>query len=466
MLLSCALVLGGCATTSIDELMARGDFSKAEAAINKKITSSDISDAEKIELENKKEIMDRIRIDFSKSRDDVLEVVEKYYPDVTEDQLAAWEEERSLESMTIDGKKVYFSRAPWNLFRISKEARERKIQVDGDSKGSLTQFIEKNIPTVMSDIKSGKDNLGDPVKMRFTYTLTVDADAVPAGEVLRCWLPFPREGNARQQDVKFISASCDKYVLAPNSMEQRTLYMQKKAVAGEATVFEIKFETTTRPQWFDLDNLHILPYDKNSELYKKYTAEKIPHVLFTDKVRALSEKIVGDETDPLIVARKIFQYVNDNYPWAGAREYATLENIPEYVIDNHHGDCGQVTLLFMTLARMNGIPARWQSGWMLHPGNKNLHDWCQIYFEGVGWVPVDQSFGLIDSKDADIHRFYLGGMDAYRLIVNDDYAMPLFPEKTYLRSETNDFQRGEVEWRGGNLYFNLWDYHMEIEYLK
>jgi len=38
--------------------------------------------------------------------------------------------------------------------------------------------------------------------------------------------------------------------------------------------------------------------------------------------------------------------------------------------------------------------------------------------------------------------------------------------KKFLRSEPYDFQRGEVEWKGGNLYFDKWDYDMKIEYPK
>ena len=52
------------------------------------------------------------------------------------------------------------------------------------------------------------------------------------------------------------------------------------------------------------------------------------------------------------------------------------------------------------------------------------------------------------------------------MIVNSDYSMPLVPEKKYPRSETVDFQRGEVEWEGGNLYFSQWSYHMDIDYLN
>jgi len=208
----------------------------------------------------------------------------------------------------------------------------------------------------------------------------------------------------------------------------------------------------------------IKPYDKKSELYKTYTTERLPHIEFTDKIKSLSESIVGKEKNPYLIAKKIFTWISDNIPWAGAREYSTIENISDYCITNKHGDCGIKTLLFMTLCRYNGIPTKWQSGWMLHPGEINLHDWCEVYFEGYGWLPVDQSFGLVDSELDDEKYFFLGSTDAYHLIVNDDYSKELYPPKDFPRSETIDFQRGEVEWKGGNLYFDKWDYHMDVEY--
>lgn len=458
------LVLSGC--SSIEEKIDKGQYNMAIKQINNTIAKDEISDLERIALEHKKDIMHRIELDFNKDIDDVLPYIQKYYPNVTNEQLRSWEKSNALENMTINGKKRYFSRSAANLFRIDPDARARKKEVDGEQKDGLVEFLEQNIPGVIQNLQNENKTAGQPVKMKFTYTLTVDADAVPAGEMVRCWLPFPKEVPIRQEDVRLLSVSQKDYILAPNTHPHRTLYMQKPAVDGEPTVFEIEFSTTTRPQWYDLENMEIGPYKTESEEYKEYTSERSPHLLFTPSVKALSEKIVGNEKNPYRKAKKIFNYITDNYPWAGAREYSTIENIPDYVIANHHGDCGQVTLLFMVLCRYNGIPTRWESGWMLHPGNKNLHDWGQVYFEGPGWVPVDQSFGRQQMEDNDAREFYLGGIDAYRLVVNDDFARPLFPAKQFLRSETNDFQRGEVEWRGGNLYFNKWDYHMEIEYLN
>ena len=148
--------------------------------------------------------------------------------------------------------------------------------------------------------------------------------------------------------------------------------------------------------------------DKNSEIYKINTAERPPHIVFSERLKDLSGKIVGEEKNPYLAAKKIFTWIDENIPWASAREYSTIDNIPEYAVENKHGDCGIQTLLFMTLARINGIPTRWQSGWMMHPGEVNLHDWCEAYFEGYGWVPVDQSFGLRKSEDEKREIFLFG----------------------------------------------------------
>ena len=118
-------------------------------------------------------------------------------------------------------------------------------------------------------------------------------------------------------------------------------------------------------------------------------------------------------------------------------------------------------MLFMSLCRAQGIPARWESGWTTGR-NRNMHDWCQIYLDPYGWVPVDSSYGLMNSDDDEVKWFYLGNIDSCRLVLNSDYAQPLYPAKIHFRSEMVDFQRGEVEWRGGNLYFDQWDWRYDV----
>ena len=405
----------------------------------------------------------RLLNDFSKTREQVKEYIRKYIPDVTDRQLDEWEKTGELECRVIDGEKKYFHNAAPNLFRINKECARLKAKRDTPGRDGEVTVREDNTRAVMKQAAKSKERIGDPKHFRIRYTITVKPDAVPEGETVRCWMPMPRTDVPRQKNVKLLSTSQPDFVRSPMDYAHSTVYMEKKAEAGKPTVFSEEFEFDAYGAWFDLDTAATTTYDTTSDLYKTYTSERDCHMVFTPQIRALAERITQGAATPLAKARRIFKWVDDNFPWASAREYSTIENIPAYVLDNHHGDCGQVTLLFLTLCRSLGIPAHFQSGFMLHPGEENLHDWGEIYVPEYGWVPVDQSFGIpAYAKNEQETYFFFGGIDSFRMIVNNDYGCPLYPAKQFPRSETVDFQRGEVEWAGGNLYFDQWRWKLEV----
>lgn len=409
----------------------------------------------------------RLLVDFCLTEAQVKDYIRKYIPDVTDEQMRKWEDDKSLEYMVLDGEKRYFRNAGPNLFRLDSLCRDIKLAKEGKVVSGSEKVNKENLPEIISSVKESGQSLGAPKRMRVTYTLTVDTNAVPAGEIVRCWLPYPRADIKRQQGVKLISTSEPEYLLSPETCAHSTLYMEKRATLDEPTVFSETFEYTSYGEWHNLKPEDVQPYDTTTALYKEYTVEREKHIIFSPRLRELASKLTEGENNPYLKAQRIFRWIDAHFPWASAREYSTIDNIPEYVLDNRHGDCGQVTLLFVTLCRICGIPAHFQSGFMMHPNAWNLHDWAEVYFEGVGWVPVDQSFGIPTfAENQDETLFFLGGIDSWRMIVNSDYGMPLVPAKKYPRSETVDFQRGEVEWDGGNLYFPQWDYTMDIEYLN
>ena len=450
--------------SQIDTEEAAGNFAKASLLIDRYIAENDLSPATVYDLNARKDVMHRIRLDFGKDRASVIEFVKKYYPDVNDEMLAQWEKSKALEYKIIDGEKWYYNRAASNIFRLDKEAIVRKAEVDPPT-GKERAALKAHLPEVVNSLaKSGKTQ-ASPVKMQVKYELILQANAVPDGETVRCWLPYPREDHRRQSNAQLLSVNSENYVISPEQYAHRTIYMEKIAKKDEPLNFTIEFSYQHAPEWFNLQGKFIQPYDTQSELYTTYTSERPPHIVFTDSIKAVSKRVVGDETHSYRKVKKIFEWINASFPWAGAREYSTLKNIPQYVLENGHGDCGQVTLLFITLARYNGIPTRWQSGFQMQPNNLNLHDWSEFYIEGIGWIPMDQSYGINTfSENDDVKYFYTNGIDAYRLIVNSDFSQPLFPGKIFLRSDDVDFQRGELEWRGGNIYYNQWKWDFEVTY--
>ena len=440
--------------------LSQGKFSEAESILKEKLLENSANEQFQIQLET----ISRLRKEFPYTRAEVKEQLREYFPDITDEDLDTWEQARQLEMRVIDGEKRYFSRAVSNFFRLNEAAGKIKEKISGKTYDGVEDFQQTVIPQWFE--KSVEPRVPfNQQRIKVNYTIALDANAVPTGEVVKCWLPYPRTGSQRLPHVEFLEASQEDYTIAPNETLQRTVYMEKQAVQDEKTVFRISYIFETAAQWFDIKTEDVQSYNKTSELYKKYTAERLPHIVFNDQIKSLAGIIVGEEKNPVKQVELIYYWINDNIPWAGALEYSVMPCIPCYALENMHGDCGMQTFLFLSMARSLGIPCKWQSGWYLLPQTKNLHDWAEVYYEGVGWVPVDPSFKLIDSDDISVKEFYMNGLDCYRLVVNDDFARELVPPKKFYRSEPFDFQRGELEWEGGNLYFDTWDYHLDFEYL-
>src|SRR6056297_3074191 len=107
-----------------------GNFSKAEHLINEMMKENpDIETKKELEIIGAK--MYRIRRDFSKNEADIRKELLPYFPELSDEQLRAWEESDKLEMRKIDGESKYFRNAVPNLFRLDKKAAEAKEKKDG-----------------------------------------------------------------------------------------------------------------------------------------------------------------------------------------------------------------------------------------------------------------------------------------------------------------------------------------------
>jgi transglutaminase-like putative cysteine protease len=348
----------------------------------------------------------------------------------------------------------YFRREPSNLFRFSSEAKSRRKQDEKAATWKLTDHLAKVIEEAE---KTGKAEVM-PVEHTITFKANIPAGAGGAktGSVARMWLPFPHEYR-QQKNVRLLSSEPSPTKIADNDVPQRTLYYEKviddpsKPIAIQAVFAYTSF--AYYPKLNDAD-AKALPADFD----RQYLEQRLPHIALTPEMKAKVSEIVGGETNPLARARKIYHWIDGNVRYCAEEEYCLIPSISTKALGSLKGDCGVQGLLFITMCRAAGVPARWQSGWETKPVDWNMHDWAEFYVEPWGWLPADVSYGLQKSDDPKVREFYFGHQDSYRMIVNSDYGRELDPPKKSLRSEPADFQRGEVEVDGKNLYFDDWEY--------
>jgi len=447
----------------IRKLIDKGEYEKAMEELRNKAAEKGVTGKRNRELLFEAERLRRVRFDFTLGEEEVLRQLRIDIPDASLEDLKKWTEDGTLESRVIDGQRLYFRRAVRNLYLLNKQAASRRTsrsterkKIPLDRYGHITD-LRVHAKNALEARKESTSPLVTPQRFRVEYSISVNPGKVAAGETIRCWLPFPKEVPT-QKDIRLIDSHPKGAIIAPNTCEQRTVYLEQPAALDQPTTFSITFEYTAYAFVEPVDPEKVKPYDRKGDVYRKYTGERPSQIVFTPEIKAMAAEICGEETNPYLKAKKIFFWVQDKIPWSGAIEYSTVPNLAMRALTRRTGDCGMQGLLFINLCRAAGIPARWQSGWSLRPGGQNMHDWTQFYIEPYGWLYADPSRGCMKSDDPEVRWFNFGNFDRYRLIVNSNYGMELHPPKKHFRSEPVDFQRGEVEWEYGNLYFNEWDW--------
>lgn len=146
------------------------------------------------------------------------------------------------------------------------------------------------------------------------------------------------------------------------------------------------------------------------------------HMEVTPEIRKVASNLAGKETNPVIQARKFFQYVidkSDHYSKFGAMPKGLcLGSAKECMLGT--GDCcTDQHALFIALCRARGIPCRLMYGSRLKPENEGkdfdpgYRCWPNFFAPGLGWVPLDISSA--DTAKPESAGNWFGGIDENRL---------------------------------------------------
>jgi transglutaminase-like putative cysteine protease len=452
-------------------LQAAGEFTAATAAWTKALRDGNLTQPQREEAERQIDWMARVRLDYSLSRAALGERISKAVRDVTPEELDRWIAAGWFDKMKIDGADEFVGVSVSNLFYRHPELAARRL----NAKSSVAE--QKGRLEMARAITRAARAAGSPYVLphhfQCTMTVTAKPDAAAPGALVRAWLPIPR-AYPFQNEFKMEQCSPAPKEIEPEDSPIRSVYLEELAAPDQPTTFRIAYDYTAWGVHFELDPAKAQAPDLHDPALKKFTLEA-PHVVFTDKILSLAHDLAGGSTNPLTRARSAYEWIAHNVKYSFAREYSTLTNISDYCLSHGYGDCGQEALLFITLCRAQGIPARWQTGWNIFPGAKDIHDWTEIYVAPYGWMPVDPWAGIFATQECDaltpgeraeVRDFYFGGLDYDRMIANCDHDQTLHPRKTSARSDDVDFQRGELESGGRNIYFDKYTYDLQVHELN
>ena len=416
-----------------------GDLEGAIKAIDVRL-KKDLPDMLRARLECEKERIRRLPTQYPWSREQALAKLQELVPAVTEEQFDEWELQGRIDFIYLHGEKRYFLRCHRSIAKHPELVRlaGREVKPDNDWLDPMIREIKE--------------------QGSLTYRITMDSsvyvekeDFVPGDYLVH--MPFPAK-SAQQSDIRVIEGEPDG--IAPEDAPARTAYWRRQLAEWQA--FGMKYSFVSSIKY--ADPLH-QPAPK-TPLYPDVPApcaddlaESGAFMRFTPYLKALAADVVKGAATDVEKAWKCYEFVTTKVDYSFMRDYFQVDNLNEFCAVNMRGDCGLQALLFIILCRINGIPARWQSGLSLEPDYCGGHDWAQFYLEGWGWLFADCSYGGSAYRFGanERHAFFFGNLEPLRLVANREFQAPLNPELDVLRVDPYDNQCGEIQRLGAELPF-------------
>jgi hypothetical protein len=128
---------------------------------------------------------------------------------------------------------------------------------------------------------------------------------------------------------------------------------------------------------------------------------------------------------PLTTARNLFEFVKDYLTYfSQAANQSALE-----VYRSRVGKCTEFTNLFIALARLSGLPAKFLAGYGYNPqfgdnAEGMGHAFVALYLPGVGWVPVDETWQGGQFGELSEDHLLLFSSDGSNLLRNGKVSIP------------------------------------------
>jgi transglutaminase-like putative cysteine protease len=460
-------------TKDLDFLIRNGEFSKAIKIIDQKLQSKASLSANEIkQLQKKLKDLQAVKREYTLSRDTVYGRLRVKIHNLSILDMDNWEQDQSLEYYLIDGNKKYYDHSIFDLFQVNKEAAER-AGIPEDKGYDISGYPLETIAAFDHDsVHSKTINIG--------FTFFVEMGSLTDQTLLRAWIPYVRE-NKFQSEIRILRSSISNIILPKSDNLTSMIYfetvinkknnsnsewrkyftkpslpwirpMNNHGLLNDSTyICQFIYEYKSKGYYKKVNPDDIKPYKSSDQNYRTFTKET-ENNLFTPYLKHLSKDIIGNETNDYIKARKIYEWICKNIVWTNPKP--VLGDKAEYTAKYKRGDCGEKANLFISLCRINKIPARSQGGWVVEPNeNHSQHTWAQVYFEPFGWIPVDADAGsyLILNQDEKVRYFYFGNRTPYRLIINDDDDAEALSNKIFDPVYGGGSQLGAFEWKGGDI---------------
>lgn len=353
-----------------------------------------------------------------------------------------WAQVLSVSALSTDAPIVHATGGEVSLEITSKGSWSHQVRNLSDQEGWIHVDASGSRITITTDrnlsdedrkavimVTDGEKTLEIPVTQRqniFHRKKVLDKDirlAVKLVQQNNYWVKMlaalPVPSSSQYQDIRDLSTGRDTIRYSqPTDMPYIARYWDKDFPRTQTSeILQEKFHVTTYAVTCNLGRITaIVPYDSKSELYKAYTGKDGVYVDPTNnRIRSISARLWKEAGgSPLVYARLCYLYVSENFKYLNP--YTSLHPLTQ-ILQEGGGDCGNLTSIFVSLLRCQGIPARHI---VMLVEERQYHIRAEFYMAGYGWIPVDVTY-----KRTYPGMDFFGKTQGQEIVVSQGVYLPL-----------------------------------------
>lgn len=396
------------------------------------------------------------------TEEEALAIIRDRIPSFAVEELKELRLDNKVDFIYLDEEPRYLRSFCATLFNVYPEFEERAAKAAGEkASGYEPDAVDQLLAQSLTD---GQET---SAHIHIRHQVSLEPTGLEEGRKVRVHIPMPVE-RQQIQHLQVLSVTPEPAAMPSVEDGHPTAYFEGPAMKGQNYTVEYAFDFIghyTDLSWTAIEKAAPEQGPVPAEM-EPYLTEQLPHIQFTPYLRALAAELADEGGDMLRTARNIYDYITTKVMYRFTRDYAAIDNLSEYCAVNRRGDCGIQALLFITLCRICGIPAQWQSGINAKPGCIGPHDWAMFWLPSKGWLYADPSYGGSAYRRGDEKRreYFFGNADPFRIPINDRFQADMVPAKAFPREDPCDNQCGEVEYMDRGLYGSDWSYeYTEID---
>jgi transglutaminase-like putative cysteine protease len=273
-------------------------------------------------------------------------------------------------------------------------------------------------PPIYSSPEAGPEKTRD---FHFTYEVTVKG--LQKGETARIWLPVPPSNEEQQVKVVEQRFPAKAHIAKEPKYGNEILFLEATANDDGKIPLAVTYRVKRKEVKADFDAK--VPNKEDVDLFLKPDA-KVP--VGGKPVTLLQGKRLP--RDQLEIGRVLYDVVNGHMRYS-KEGTGWGRGDAVWACDSKYGNCSDFHSLFISLARSQRIPAKFEIGFPLADKRgqgeiSGYHCWAKFKPEGKGWVPVDISEA---NKNPQMKEYYFGNLTENRVTFSVGRDLVLVPKQ-------------------------------------